>query len=149
MQNQSLLHMPIESEMEVRWKRWNTVQQKHQCVCKTNKSGMSTRCLMCTLIDCWVVCLAAWQLVHFHSCCIVTGLVIFGPLDRLMDGFSCSDGLEWDQDGLDKPIIPFPTVENVSRGTGTCDSANRIPTLPISSDCDLSQTTASWIEVKH
>jgi hypothetical protein len=40
----------------------------------------------------------------------VTGLVIFGPLDGLTDGFDCSDGLEWVHDGLDEPVIPFPTT---------------------------------------
>jgi hypothetical protein len=38
----------------------------------------------------------------------VTGLVIFGLFDRLMDVFECPDGLEWVQDRLDKPVVPFP-----------------------------------------
>jgi hypothetical protein len=40
----------------------------------------------------------------------VTGLVIFGPLDGLTDRFDRSDGLEWVQDRLDEPVVPFPTT---------------------------------------
>jgi hypothetical protein len=40
----------------------------------------------------------------------VAGLAIFAPLDRLTDGFGCSDGLRWVQDGLDEPVVPFPTT---------------------------------------
>jgi hypothetical protein len=40
----------------------------------------------------------------------VTGLAIFEPLDRLTDGFGCSDGLRWVQDRLDEPVVPFPTT---------------------------------------
>jgi hypothetical protein len=40
----------------------------------------------------------------------VAGLAIFEPLGRLPDGFGHSDGLRWVQDGLDEPVVPFPTT---------------------------------------
>jgi hypothetical protein len=44
------------------------------------------------------------------STALVAGLAIFAPLDRLTDGFGRSDGLRWVQDGLDEPVVPFPTT---------------------------------------